>query len=606
MSDQSDLKNLYLAFEAVRADPQAGPALGELLTLLGARLHSPGQKQIGEFTIGDVTYRADLVDRFGRACVYGGHQERDDLELFLGLCDETSVVWDIGANFGLYTVATGRKIGPEGAVFAAEPNRNAMVLLRENVERNGVVAQLLPLAIADFDGTATFYEAQESAFSGLSDAARSAVASTPSVEVRRLDGLWRKQGCRPIDLIKIDVEGHEADVLNGGHEAIAASPNVVIQFEFSPKNLNTERKEKLLTVLRKLQAEGMAIWHLGKLGRSFTCLPPVEDDLPTDNNGNLLMVRQGSAREARLRELASRVITRPSLVTTQVEEALISALRQLLQHNKAQKFEYISTINDLRGRKSDDAAFTQLRPAQGLSSRPFELARMTSLVVVLRVAGDDRHMAETIEEARAFCGKRKFSVIVADARPQGEPLSQPSDAMLIAPLMAPGRWGRATLAALRAAEASHVLLIDAGTRLKGSLDDAMAGWLAAAALEQRVAGLAFAEEENDGTQIQEDTLGGFLAVRQGLFALAPLRGLAVPTDLYEDGGFDLDLSLRLWNAGFTIAEAPRPVAVCPAGAPLGCSPLDQTRLMREWAGRFTHPHLSDMFKMGGRRQAVPQ
>jgi hypothetical protein len=56
------------------------------------------------------------------------------------------------------------------------------------------------------------------------------------VEVRRLDDVIAVLSIQSIALLKIDVEGHEFEVLRGAHEAISRGVVDVIQFEFNEMN----------------------------------------------------------------------------------------------------------------------------------------------------------------------------------------------------------------------------------------------------------------------------------------------------------------------------------------------------------------------------------
>jgi len=591
MSLRTDLESLHLAFRAIHANPRLAPVLGELIAEVGAQLHPTGRSEIREFSIGAVTYRVDLSDRFGRACVYGSRQERDDLELFLGLCDEGAVVWDVGANFGLYALAAAERVGPAGAVVAAEPSPRARALLDGNVQRNrlGAPVRILPLAIADRDGRATFHDAVETAFSGLSDTRRSTIASVIEVDVRRLDTLWRETGGRPIDLLKIDVEGHEGDVLAGGSDAIAASPDLVVQFEASPKNLDESRRENLSSTLRSLQGKGMAVWHLAG-GGTVTRLPPL-DALPSEAAGNLFMVRAGSARERRFVDIAERIANRPPAPMTDLESALIRALDLVNTRHKARLAKLLKTQD-----APHHAARPPVPPPLGRSLRPFALATVKDVSAVVRVTADGQDLGAISAQVRDVAGERLRAVVFADARRRAtRPLAVPAEAGLVSPPLSAGhRYSAAVLASMRAIETGHLLLVDAGASLRGSLRPVIERWKDAASRGESIAGMAFGFTEAEAGPVQETTLGGMLALRHGLLAVAPLRRLSIASDLYDGDTFDLDLSLRLWHAGFGLAEAPA-VTVHLAEARPTRVPEDAARLEKEWTGIFTHPLLPELF-----------
>src|SRR3954452_7296494 len=98
------------------------------------------------------------------------------------------------------------------------------------------------LALGDESGTARlFVSAADSSTSSLHPEtfAISQMRSTESYEVTvdTLDRVADRLGIGRIDLLKIDVEGHELAVLNGARELLGRGALRMIQFEFGERNL---------------------------------------------------------------------------------------------------------------------------------------------------------------------------------------------------------------------------------------------------------------------------------------------------------------------------------------------------------------------------------
>lgn len=137
------------------------------------------------------------------------------------------VVWDIGANLGLYSIALARAVGPEGQVVAFEPEPRAMARLRCNVALNRVAevrpiaaalgdrAGELPLLVAPtgVDGTHTLIAAASS---------EAATRAQVLVSVARGDDLVRTGELDPPHVVKLDVEGAEALAIDGLRETLAS------------------------------------------------------------------------------------------------------------------------------------------------------------------------------------------------------------------------------------------------------------------------------------------------------------------------------------------------------------------------------------------------
>jgi FkbM family methyltransferase len=70
---------------------------------------------------------------------------------------EGDVFYDIGANEGWFSVMVARKIGCSGRIYAFEPDRNNLPVLRKNLESNDIQkAEIIPLGIADISEKLTF------------------------------------------------------------------------------------------------------------------------------------------------------------------------------------------------------------------------------------------------------------------------------------------------------------------------------------------------------------------------------------------------------------------------------------------------------------------
>jgi FkbM family methyltransferase len=130
-----------------------------------------------------------------------------------------SVFYDIGANVGFLTLVGARLVGPSGAVWAFEPNPETIPVLRRNVALNGFRhVTVVESAVGARVGRARL----------VSDDPLTAHLGTAgvSVDVTTLDAMLEQ--LRPPDLVKIDVEGAEADVLAGMRKTLDEFAPVVI------------------------------------------------------------------------------------------------------------------------------------------------------------------------------------------------------------------------------------------------------------------------------------------------------------------------------------------------------------------------------------------
>jgi len=145
-------------------------------------------------------------------------------------------VLDIGGHVGFFALGAALRSGREGHVHVFEPTPETIRVLKRHIELNGWTDRItvFPGVMADKDGEMTFYSHGSSMASSLSRAntvdlnpERPKQATVLSVPAVTLDSYCRKNGIRP-DVIKIDVEGAELLVLQGGRQTLMQSRPIVL------------------------------------------------------------------------------------------------------------------------------------------------------------------------------------------------------------------------------------------------------------------------------------------------------------------------------------------------------------------------------------------
>lgn len=143
--------------------------------------------------------RRDYEDLFGRA--------------LLAAVDGTAVVWDVGANVGLYTGQFLVRGAREVVCF--EPAPAAVRDLQGKFAHDARVL-ICAVALADSTGTAPFFADGAAPTNRLGSApASSAARRTVDVPVRRGEDLVAEHKAPAPTMIKVDVEGYEWEVLKG-------------------------------------------------------------------------------------------------------------------------------------------------------------------------------------------------------------------------------------------------------------------------------------------------------------------------------------------------------------------------------------------------------
>lgn len=138
-----------------------------------------------------------------------GIYERDSQRAFVENVRPGSVVYDIGANAGFFTLLASKLAGPSGIVYAFEPLPRNVGYLEQHLSLNRCEnVRILPLAVAAESGTLRFAIAHNPSQGGLAE------SGDLQVEAQTLDAFVAGGSKKP-DFMKIDVEGGESDVLAG-------------------------------------------------------------------------------------------------------------------------------------------------------------------------------------------------------------------------------------------------------------------------------------------------------------------------------------------------------------------------------------------------------
>ena len=133
-------------------------------------------------------------------------------------------VLDVGANIGAHTLRFSKLVGCTGRVYAFEPMDYAFAKLMKNVSLNaGGNTQPFRLALADRNlvGQQVSYRS-----SWASTGQRK--AETATVDFKRLDDWCAERAVAAVHLMKIDVDGGELGVIEGGLATIERCRPIIL------------------------------------------------------------------------------------------------------------------------------------------------------------------------------------------------------------------------------------------------------------------------------------------------------------------------------------------------------------------------------------------
>lgn len=160
------------------------------------------------------------------------HYESALLDALPRLVAPGSVVYDIGANIGLYSVPLSKAVGPEGKVYCFEPNPICVSYLHVNLDANHCDnCRIVPLAITDGANQVSLTLNFANSLVGISD--RSGLYGLKAgqeivTQGGPLEGIIDFFPIEVPDVIKIDVEGAEGAVARGMHRILRVNRPLVL------------------------------------------------------------------------------------------------------------------------------------------------------------------------------------------------------------------------------------------------------------------------------------------------------------------------------------------------------------------------------------------
>ena len=218
--------------------------------------------------------------------VYAGLHEFEDMGFVAHALRPGDLFVDVGANVGSYTVLAAAR-GARCVSF--EPIASTRVHLERNVEINGFenLVEVHGAAVGRAPGELLMTADLDT----VNHVATSAEAHTVRVPVETLDGAL---GDRSATLIKIDVEGFEAEVIGGAARMLAETPPLAFVIELNDSAERYRFDED--AVVRTLTEAGYGPCSYDPLTRAL------EPTTARAHGGNTIFVRDLGETRRRVRE----------------------------------------------------------------------------------------------------------------------------------------------------------------------------------------------------------------------------------------------------------------------------------------------------------------
>ena len=223
----------------------------------------------------------DRADKYiSSRIVRKGVWEPFESRILLGLLRGGDQIIDVGANIGWYTVSAARRVGEQGHVFAFEPDEHNFELLSANVNE-GVLrwVTIEKAALGRASGAATIQHSidNQGDHRVRNFAEREVTASLPArVRVVGLDKYLADRSDFDLErlrILKIDVQGFEAEVFRGAQDLLTRLPTQTVIFVgFDPvllRETGNDECDAMIEVVESLRrmifAIARPIWRLVKI-----------------------------------------------------------------------------------------------------------------------------------------------------------------------------------------------------------------------------------------------------------------------------------------------------------------------------------------------------
>lgn len=147
-------------------------------------------------------------------------------------CPPGAVAFDVGANLGEWSLLMAKSIGPSGKLYSFEPLPFLAEAIDKTLKANGFKqARVIAGAVSNKSGEATLsVDYRHTGKSRIGTLESDGETERLAVKTLTLDDFSNSENLERLDFIKIDVEGHEAAVIEGAKDVLSKfRPTLILE-----------------------------------------------------------------------------------------------------------------------------------------------------------------------------------------------------------------------------------------------------------------------------------------------------------------------------------------------------------------------------------------
>lgn len=212
--------------------------------------HAAGACEVFEMRPGWRVRSHPSAYRFAYFAQHHDPEQVAELDAFIGECRPSMTLFDLGAHFGLFSLAALHYGGRDARAVAVDPSPTAARMLRIQARLNGAADRLTVVEASAGEQPSGWREMVPTGVNGAGyylapqDHAGGELMRTRATT---LDRLAEETSLAPTH-VKIDVEGYEASVLRGGRRVLAGEGGPLLFIELHNEIVRAQGGEPRATL----------------------------------------------------------------------------------------------------------------------------------------------------------------------------------------------------------------------------------------------------------------------------------------------------------------------------------------------------------------------